>query len=171
VCWAGGVRTGYREAATLDAALRIARELPARTAVLDVEPLVAGWGDDQQALDRGVTRVLGRAAAVPGMLVVCFATNSARRPSAVPSCPPVRTVYLASAAKPLRTAPYQGFPLPGVVIGDQVATDGVLAWRLGYTFVQFVPRLDRVPRGPWLLGQGGRTIRPLLFRGTVKPGG
>jgi hypothetical protein len=52
-----------------------------------------------------------------------------------------------------------------MVIGDQIATDGLLARRLGYAFVHFVPRLDHVPRGPWLLGQGGRAIRPLLYRG------
>ena len=160
------MRDGYREAAALDAALGIARELSARTVVLDVEPMVAAWGDDQQALDRGVAHVLSQAASVPGVLVVCFATNSARSPSAMPSCPPVRTVYLASAGKPLHTAPYRAFPPPGVVIGDQIATDGLLAWRLGYAFVHFVPRVDRVPPGPRLLRRGGRAIRPLLFRGT-----
>jgi hypothetical protein len=50
-----------------------------------------------------------------------------------------------------------------VVIGDQVATDGVLAWRLGYTFVHYRPELDHVPAGPWLMDRLGRVIRPLLF--------
>jgi hypothetical protein len=75
----------------------------------------------------------------------------------------VRIVWLAGAAKPLRTAPYREFPRPGVVIGDQVTTDGLLAWRLGYVFLQYRPPLDRIPPGPWLMDRLGRLIRPLLF--------
>lgn len=131
--------------------------------MLDVEPLVAGWGTDRAALDRGVTGVLSRAAAVAGVVVVCFTTNSARRPTAVPSRPGVRTVYVASAGKPFRTAAYRGLPRPAVLIGDQVATDGVLAWRLGYAFVHVVPDYGRAPAGPRLLARGGQAIRPVLF--------
>ena len=165
MCWAGGVRHEYRQVTTLDEALRIAGELPARTVVLDVEPVVAEWRGDQHDLDRGVARALRQAAAVPGVLVVCFATNSARRPTAVPSWPGVRTVYLASADKPFRTGPYRGFPVPAILVGDQVATDGVLAWRLGYAFVHFRPDPRRVPAGPRLLSRAGQAIRPALFCG------
>ena len=163
VCWAEGVRDEYRQVTSLGEALGTAGELSARTVILDVEPAVAVWGDDQHDLDRGVARVLRQAAAVPGVLVVCFATNSARRPTAMPSCPGVRVVYLASAGKPFRTAPYRGFPAPVILIGDQVATDGVLAWRLGCAFVQFLPDPGRVPPGPRLLSRGGQAIRPALF--------
>jgi hypothetical protein len=72
-------------------------------------------------------------------------------------------VWLAAAGKPLRTAAYRDFPRPGVVIGDQVATDGVLAWRLDYTFVQYRPELDRIPAGPRVMKRLGELIRPLLF--------
>ena len=163
MCWAGGVRDGYRQVASLDAALEISRGLGARTVVLDVEPLVAAWRDGQQALDRGVADVLTRTAAVPGVVMVCFATNSARRPSVIPACPDVRTVYLASAGKPFRTAPYRGFPAPAVVIGDQIATDGMLARRLGCAFLHVVPGPACAPLGPRLLSRGGRALRPLLF--------
>ncbi len=163
MCWAVGVRSEYRQATALEPALRIAAELAARTVVLDVEPLVAEWGDDQRALDRGVADVLSQAAAVRGVLVVCFATNSARRPTTVAACPGVRTVYLASAGKPFRVAAYRDFPRPAVLIGDQIATDGVLAWRLGYAFIQFVPGTGRVPAGPRLLHRSGRAIRPVLY--------
>jgi len=50
-----------------------------------------------------------------------------------------------------------------VVIGDQVATDGILARRLGYAFVLFDPQLAGVPAGPRLMGAAGRLVRPLLF--------
>jgi predicted HAD superfamily phosphohydrolase YqeG len=158
------VRNGYAHVATLGDALRVARERSAKTLLFDVEPLVAYWDSDQQALDQGLTHVVAEAGAVPGVVVVCFATNSARRPSVSLACPGVRVVYLASAGKPFRLAPYQDFPAPGALIGDQVLTDGILARRLGYDFVHYEPELDKVPRGPWLMNQFGRLALPLLAR-------
>ena len=159
------MRAAFTRAAVLDDVVRRAGELSARTMIFDVEPLVAYWDGGQDALDEGVARVLSEVAVLPAVEVVCFATNSLRRPSALPGEPGVRVVYLASAGKPLRTAPYLGFPRPGVVIGDQVATDGILARRLGYAFVLFDPRLRTVPFGPRLMDAGGRLLRPLLFTG------
>lgn len=75
----------------------------------------------------------------------------------------VRVVYLASAGKPMRMAPYQGSPRPGVVVGDQIATDGLLARRLGHAFVQYRPPLDDMRAGPRLLRQLGRLVRPVAF--------
>jgi hypothetical protein len=143
--------------------VRRAGELSAKTMIFDVEPLVAYWDGGREALDQGITRVLSEVAVLPSVQVVCFATNSLRRPSVVPSGAGVRVVYLASAGKPLRTAPYRHFPRPGVVIGDQVATDGILARRLGYTFVLFDSHLAGLPVGPRLMGTWGRLVRPLFF--------
>jgi len=143
--------------------LKIAGELSAKTLIFDIEPLVAYWDSGQDTLDQGLAAVLAKAVTVPGVAVVCFATNSLRRPTAVPSHPGVRVVYLASARKPLWTAPYAGFPRPGVVIGDQIATDGMLARRLGYTFVDYRPPGIHVPWGPRLLNLSGRLTRPLFF--------
>jgi len=157
------VRAVITRAAGLDDVVRQAGELSARTMVFDVEPLVAYWDGSQDALDRGIAVVLSKVAVLPTVQVVCFATNSLRHPSAVPDQPGVRVVYLASAGKPLRTAPYRGFPRPGVVIGDQVATDGILASRLGYTFVLVSLELMDIPAGPRLMRAGGRLVRPLLF--------
>ena len=157
------MRAAFTQVAGLDDAVRQAGELSARTMVFDVEPLIAYWDSGQDALDQGVARVLSEVAAAPAVQVVCFATNSLRRPSAIPSAPGVQVVYLASAGKPLRTAPYRGFPRPGVVIGDQVATDGILASRLGYTFVLVSLELMDIPAGPRLMRAGGRLVRPLLF--------
>lgn len=143
------------------------RELSARTVIFDVEPLVAYWDSGQEALDQGVATVVSWTGLVAGLQVLCFATNSARRPSVVPGGEGVRVIYLASAGKPMRMAPYRGFPRPGVVIGDQVATDGILARRLGYAFVQYRPQLDGVPAGPRLMGGLGWLVRPVLF---TRPG-
>ena len=157
------MRAALDRATGMDDVLRRAGELSARTMIFDVEPLVAYWDGGQEALDQGITRVLSEVAVLPAVQVLCFATNSSRRPSVVPDGAGVRVVYLASAGKPLRTAAYRDFPRPGVVIGDQVATDGILARRLGYAFLLFDPQLTGVPAGPRLMGAWGRLVRPLLF--------
>ncbi|MDR0359243.1 MAG: hypothetical protein LBJ87_07255 [bacterium] len=130
--------------------------------ILDVEPLVAHWNGTQKDLDEGIARVLGEIAKLPAVEVVCFSTNSLRRPSVAPSAAGLRVIYVASAGKPLRATAYRRFPRPGVVIGDQVATDGILAWRLGYAFIE-VDQAAGVPAGPRLMAAGGRLVRPLLF--------
>ncbi len=157
------MRTDFERAARLDDVLHWAGEMSARTMIVDVEPLVAYWDGGQEAIDQGVVRVLSEVSVLPALQVLCFATNSSRRPSVVPSGAGLRVVYLASAGKPMRTAAYRGFPRPGVVTGDQVATDGILARRLGYAFVLFDPQLAGVPAGPRLMGAAGRLVRPLLF--------
>ena len=80
--------------------MRQAGALSARTLIFDVEPLVAYWDGGQEALDQGIARVLDEVAALPAVQVVCFATNSSRRPSVTPSKAGLQVVYLASAGKP-----------------------------------------------------------------------
>ena len=157
------MRTDFERATRLGDVVHWAGELSARTMIFDVEPLVAYWDGGQKALDQGVARVLSEVSVLPALQVLCFATNSSRRPSVVPSGAGLRVVYLASAGKPMRTAAYRDFPRPGVVIGDQVATDGILARRLGYAFVLVDTQLAGVPTGPRLMGTYGRLVRPLFF--------
>ena len=152
----------YEQFTELRDVLARARELSVRTMIFDVEPLVAWWDSGQEALDRGVAGVVSELGELPDVRVVVFATNSARRPSAIPSLPGVQVTYLASAGKPVRTAPYRALPRPGAVIGDQVATDGLLARRLGYTFLRWNPRLAGVPLRPRLMGLLGRVAQPLF---------
>jgi predicted HAD superfamily phosphohydrolase YqeG len=162
------VRARYERVEGLDAALRCVEELSARTVIFDVEPLVAYWDSGQDALERGVALIVTRACQLREVRVVCFATNSMRRPHAVPGCAGARVLYLASAGKPMRLAPYQGFPLPGAVVGDQIVTDGLLARRLGCAFVNYRPPPGEIPAGPRLLGQLGLLIRSAAFS---RPGG
>jgi hypothetical protein len=146
-------------------------ELALATLIFDIEPLVAPWDSGQQGLDRGVAEILGQAGTVPSVRAVVFSTNSARRPSVLPTAGDgsdaldgVRVEYVASAAKPLRLAPYRGLPRPGAVIGDQLPTDGILAYRLGYLFLHYDPPYDHVPIGPRLMHRWGQAVRPVLFR-------
>ncbi len=160
---AGAVRAAFTRLNGVDDVFRHARALSPRTIIFDVEPLVAHWDSGQEDLDSGIELVLGQADAVPGLRVVCFATNSARRPSATAAGGEVRVVWRALAGKPLQLAPYRDFPRPGLVVGDQVATDGVLARRLGYAFAQYRPPVAGKPAGPRLMAHCGRLVRPLLF--------
>jgi hypothetical protein len=141
-----------------------ARELSVRTMILDVEPLVTPWRSSQESLDQGIARILGRIRTVPSVCVVVFTTNSGRRPSAVPSVAGIEVRYLASAQKPLRTAPFHGLPRPGAVAGDQLPTDGILAYRLRFTFLHYVAQPTGVPPGPEFMHSWGELLRPLLFR-------
>jgi hypothetical protein len=141
-----------------------AAELSVAAMIIDIEPLVAPWNSGQQALDQGVARVLGEVKTVSSVRVVVFSTNSARRPTAIPACEGIEVRYLASAGKPLRTAPYRDLPRPGAVAGDQVPTDGALAFRLRFSFLHYTPELTGVPLGPRLMHRWGERIRPLLFR-------
>jgi predicted HAD superfamily phosphohydrolase YqeG len=152
----------YERLTELRGVLARARELSVRTMIFDVEPLVAWWDSGQESLDRGIAAVVSELGELPDVRAVVFSTNSVRRPSTIPSLPGVRVTYLASAGKPLRTAPYRALPRPGAVIGDQVATDGLLARRLGYTFLQWSPQLTGVPLRPRLMGLLGRLVQPLV---------
>jgi hypothetical protein len=51
----------------------------------------------------------------------------------------------------VRIRPYQGLPRPGAVAGDQIPTDGVLAYRIRFAFLHYMPRLTDVPLGPGLM--------------------
>lgn len=161
----------YERLTELSDVLARTRELSVRTVIFDVEPLVAWWDSGPQALDQGIAAILAGLDEVPELQVLVFSTNSARAPSAIPSVPGIRVLYLAAAHKPLRTAPYRELPRPGAVVGDQVPTDGLLAYRLGYTFLHWNPRLGGVPPGPRLMHLLGRAARPLFFgRSTTPPG-
>lgn len=157
--------TSYDRLANLEDISGYTSRLSARTLVIDIEPFVAHWDSGQEELDDGIARVLDFVATIPGVLVVCFATNSSRRPSALEGAPGVQVEYLASAGKPLQVTPYRRFPRPGIVIGDQVLTDGLLARRLGYTFLHYVPERATMPRGPKLLSRFGGLVRPVLWHG------
>jgi predicted HAD superfamily phosphohydrolase YqeG len=156
------VSAGYEEFGR-QSLVRSLTALAAKTVIFDVEPLVADWDSGQEVLDRGIARILDELTAVPRVLLVCFATNSSRQPSVLPQLPGMQVEFVTSARKPLWTAPYRNFPRPGVVIGDQVLTDGLLARRLGFTFLHYSPPPAGMPPGPRLLSQVGGLVRPVLF--------
>lgn len=159
------LKTSYYQVTEANQAVDRIRALSPKTVVVDVEPLVACWNSGPIVLSEGIVSLFSKIAALPGITTVVFATNSRRRAS-LPELPhEVSGFYLAAAFKPFLTARYRGLPRPGVVVGDQVATDGALAWRLGYSFVHYRPRLENVPLGTKLMASLGRIIQPLIFVG------
>ena len=156
----------YERFASVRDLVKRASELSPKTMIVDVEPLVAWWDSGQEPLDSGLTSMVNQLGGVAGVRVLCFATNSARRPSRVPPGAVAQVVYLACAGKPLQIAQYQSLPAPGVVIGDQVLTDGMLARRLGYRFLHYCPEPASMPIGPRLLRYCGQLALPLVFHGT-----
>jgi predicted HAD superfamily phosphohydrolase YqeG len=160
------MRCRYERHSELDEVLDRAGELSVRTIILDVEPLVSWWDNTQESLDWGVAMVVGKVSTLPTVRALVFSTNSVRRPSVIPAAGrDIEVSYLASAAKPLRTAAYRDLPRPGAVVGDQVPTDGLLARRLGYTFLHYQPRTEGIPLGPRVMHRLGRLALPLLFTG------
>jgi predicted HAD superfamily phosphohydrolase YqeG len=143
--------------------LRSVVERAPRTLVVDIEPLIAAWDTGQASLDHGVACFLDKVEAMPSVPAVCFATNSRRHLPVVITRERQDIRYLASACKPFRAAPYRDLPRPGMVIGDQVATDGALAWRLGYSFIHYYPNAADVPLGPKLMRYIGFALQPFLF--------
>ena len=57
------------------------------------------------------------------------------------------------------------------VVGDQVLTDGVLAWRFGATYVQLVVDASAEDTRQAVMRSTGRAVAGILFRpASVKPG-
>jgi len=160
---------GYERLPERDDVLRRVTQLAAKTIIIDVEPLIAWWDTSQESLDQGIRAILDRIRTMPDVSVVCFATNSGRRPAAIPAVAGIRVMYLSYARKPFRTAPYRTLPRPGVVIGDQATTDGILASRLGYAFLHYAPPLRGIPLRPRLMHYCGRLVLPALNRGRPQP--
>lgn len=157
------VRVAYRPVADLDGALAWLAELAPRTVIFGVEPLVARWNSDVTALDHGVGDVLARLVEIRCLDAIAFSTNSLRRFEGELVSGNRRVLYLAAARKPLVTKPYRSLPGPGVVVGDQLATDGLLAWRLGYAFAHVRPTAGQGPLGSRWMGWCGRPLAALLF--------
>src|SRR5262249_36544568 len=159
-----GMRTSYERINEPEHMLNRIAKLRPRTIIFDVEPPVAFWDTDAATLDRGIASVLERLRDQASIEAVVFATNAARHPTRIPRGQPQQQIlYLASAGKPLRTKPYRCLPRPGLVVGDQVPTDSLLARRLGYGFLHYQPQLPGTPRGPRAMRLLGRPLRPILF--------
>ena len=53
---------------------------------------------------------------------------------------------------------------PGLVLGDQILTDGILAWRLGCPFIQYQLERTGEPAWPRIMRAAGNLLAPLFFK-------
>ena len=146
---------------------RVIGRLGSVTLIVDVEPLVAPWNEKQQSFTEGARLLLATVKTVPTVSIVVFATNSRRtRPNPEPIAG-ISVVVLVHAAKPFRTRYMRGLPRPIAVVGDQLLTDGILAWRLGSPFIEWEHR-EPTPWWPRAQMRLGRRLAPLFFRPPIE---
>jgi predicted HAD superfamily phosphohydrolase YqeG len=163
------MRADYQQFSDQDELLSCVAGLSPKTLILDIEPFVALWDTGRSELSGGVERVASQLSAIAGIEFLGFVTNSRRRvPLTSPAGGP-RVFYVSSAHKPLLIQPYRRLPRPGAVIGDQLATDGIFAWRLGFDFLQYQPDAAQSPPGVRIMNLTGHLLRPLFFNATGHP--
>jgi hypothetical protein len=164
------MRADYQQISDRDELLSCVAGLSPKTVIFDIEPVVAVWNTGNTELSGGVQRVAKELSAVPGIEFIGFVTNS-RRHIPVTSSPGGPTVfYVSSAHKPLLIRRYRELPRPGAVVGDQLTTDGILAWRLGFDFVHYEPAARDSPAGVRIMNLTGSLLRPLFFNSTGRSG-
>lgn len=137
----------------------------AASVVLDAQPLLVDWTGSQ--VPERVAAMVGAVVRCPTVRTVVVASN-AREPAVVwPADAVPAAMVIGAARKPWRTAYTSRLPRPVVVVGDQVLTDGLLAWRIGATFVHWRHH-GPVPAWPRIQQLLGRWPRRLVFRAVGK---
>lgn len=146
---------------SVSALLAALERLRPATLVVDVEPLIVPWGSEPTLFANAAYNFAQTVrTCVPSVTDVVYSSNS-RCPRSADGKSCIRIV--TAARKPCRTRYLQDEPQPVAVAGDQVLTDGLLAWRLGASFLHWqvtgpMPRWPRLQR--WL----GQLAAPFLFK-------
>jgi hypothetical protein len=109
----------------------------------------------------GVEQTIRATRAIEGLRVLGFVTNSTRHLEVEADDEGRQIFYHSTAGKPFLIGPYRDLPGPAVWAGDQIATDGLLAWRLGFAFAHV--HVDSRPWAPTLMHHLGRPLAPYLF--------
>ncbi|MFW2383369.1 MAG: hypothetical protein ACN4GZ_16565 [Acidimicrobiales bacterium] len=123
--------------------------------VFDVDNTLVGQGAPPDEFTAIVNGVIDRFEEHPSVSRVIALTNGAQR--GVPR-------LVSRGNKPWTTRRRLGVRGDVVVVGDQILTDGVLAWRWGGTFIHLV--IDDSTESPdqSRLRSTGKWIAPLLFK-------
>jgi predicted HAD superfamily phosphohydrolase YqeG len=153
-----------------DQVLEVVESRQPACCLLDIENTLAPYAASRGEVFRLVVEALDDLRDVaPGARLV-LVSNSRNLRWLISSLQPVApdVVVLPAARKPWTRLDdvLRGLPADEVlVIGDQMVTDGLLAWRLRATFVHFLRSADAEPAWPRLLRRAGRAIEGLIFRG------
>ncbi len=128
------------------------------TVVFDVDNTLAPQGASGADLRRLVGEAIDRFHAIPSVVEVIVLTNGPQRD--VPG-------MISRGNKPWTTRRRLGLSRvrQGIfVVGDQVLTDGVLAWRLGATFLHLVIEDSNESASQARMRKQGRLLTRVLFR-------
>ena len=90
-----------------------------------------------------MTRITPRTALLMTVPPLLWAGNAVVGRLVVGSVPPLMLTYIPRARKPWVVRDLRNLPVPRAVVGDQILTDGLLAWRLQSPFIQW--EQDQVP--------------------------
>lgn len=142
--------------------MSMAAELRTRTLVVDVEPLLSPWGAATETVLVAIASFADESIArIPSLECLVFATN-ARMPFIKTLKTDDRFMFISDARKPWRTNYLKGCPKPITVIGDQVLTDGFLAYRLEGNFLHWRSRCT-IPLWPRAQMMAGKLIESVFF--------
>ena len=126
--------------------------------IFDADNTLVPQGAAVDVFSREVTAVVERFEAQPSVERVIVLTNGAKR--GVPG-------MIHRGNKPFTTRRRLGLDSTGrgvCVVGDQVLTDGILAWRLGATFVLLAIDVQTETPRQAAMRRVGSALTPLLFR-------
>jgi hypothetical protein len=146
-----------------DVVLTAVTELQPATLVVDVQPFVAPWGCSPEEVVSGAI-VLSRqlAETAPSLRSLTFATNARFTLQVKHQAEHPQVTFVGMACKPWRIGYLANAPRPVIVLGDQVITDGLLAFRLNGQFLHW--QMDgREPWWPRLQATAGDLIVKIMF--------
>lgn len=131
--------------------------------IFDADNTVVRWGAPTEEFAKQVNRTIDRFTAVPTVERVIVVTNGRRRGV---------DRMISRGNKPWTSRRRLGLRSPESevwVVGDQVLTDGILAWRLGGRFVQLAIAETGGPGGGAVLRALGRAVSRLMLRESAAP--
>lgn len=158
-------RVGYIVADDVEAIQCVLAAARAASVVLDAQPLLVDWTGSQ--VPERVEAMVAALVRCPTVRSVVVASNANELAVVWPAEGMPAAMVIDGARKPWRTAYTGELPRPVVVVGDQVLTDGLLAWRIGATFVHWRHH-GLVPAWPRIQQLLGRWPRRLVFRAVGK---
>lgn len=130
----------------------------ANVLIFDADNTLAPQGAPVEEFGALVNQAIDRFEASPGVSRVIVITNGPQRD--VPN-------MISRGNKPWtsrRRLGLRGLQTPIVVVGDQLLTDGMLAWRLGATFLHLVIDGEAEERRQAMMRRYGRRVAGLFFR-------
>ncbi len=133
------------------------------TLIFDADNTLVRWGATAEEFAGKVNGTIDRFTAVPAVERVIVITNGARRGVDRMICRGNKP-WTSRRRLGLRSADREVW-----VVGDQVLTDGILAWRLGARFIHLAIEASGEQMGGRVPRALGRAVSRLLLRPSARP--